>query len=147
MFEKSITLDPQYAAAYPLQSQTYVADWIWQWNQNPQTVEQAFVLAQRAVALDDFLPLTHIVLSQVYKLKNQHDQAITEGERAVTLDPNDPEGYVQLAGILAPAGRAEEAIESAKKATRLNPHYPPRYIVALGGAYHQAWHNEEAIAT
>ena len=54
---------------------------------------------------------------------------------------------MRLAFILGPAGRAEEAIEVAKKAMRLNPHYPPLYLFALGGAYHQAWRNEEVIAT
>jgi tetratricopeptide (TPR) repeat protein len=97
--------------------------------------------------LDDFLPLAHSVLGQVYQWKNQHDQAIVEGERAVALDPNNPESYMRLAGILGIAGRAEEAIVMAKTAMRLNPHYPPLYIQVLGLAYHQAWRNEEAIAT
>ena len=83
----------------------------------------------------------------MYQYKNQHDQAIAEGERAVALDPNNAESYMRLALILGTSGRAEDAIEAAKKGMRLNPHYPPRYIAALAGAYHVAWHNEEAIAT
>lgn len=35
----------------------------------------------------------------------------------------------------------------AKTAMRLNPRYPPWYLLRLGMAYHQAWRNEEAIAT
>ncbi|HEV8711804.1 MAG TPA: tetratricopeptide repeat protein [Candidatus Binatia bacterium] len=97
--------------------------------------------------MDDSLPLAHSALGFVYQQKNQHDRAIAEGERAVTLDPNDSENYRRLVGILGLAGRAEEAIVMAKAAMRLNPHYPPSYIEALGMAYHQAWRNEEAIAT
>ncbi|MBI3304621.1 MAG: hypothetical protein HYZ72_21365 [Deltaproteobacteria bacterium] len=147
MFEKAIALDPQYAAAYALLAGSYLWEWTNQWNKDPQMLERAFELAQRAVTLDDVLPLAHSVLGNVYQWKNQHDQAIAEGERAVVLDPNNAESYMRLAFILGPAGRAEEAIEVAKKAMRLNPHYPPVYLFALGGAYHQAWHNEEAIAT
>jgi TolB-like protein/Flp pilus assembly protein TadD len=147
MFEKATALDSQYAAAYAGQSQTSAADWVYQWSQDRQTLEQALAAAKQAVALDDSLPLAYSVLGLVYQYKGQHEQAITAGERAVALDPNNPDSYLLLSIILAPAGRAEEAIDMAKTAMRLNPHYPPRYIERLGMAYHQAWHNEEAIAT
>jgi len=147
MFERAIALDPQYAAAYAWLSQTYGWDWQWQWSQDRQTLEQAFAAAQTAVTLDDSLPLAHSVLGVVYRLQNQPNQAIAEGERAVALDPNNPDSYGWLSRILGPVGRAEEAITMAKTAMRLNPHYPPEYLLTLGLAYHQAWHNEEAIAT
>ncbi|HEV8717236.1 MAG TPA: tetratricopeptide repeat protein [Candidatus Binatia bacterium] len=147
MYEKALALDPHYAGAEAMLGFTYFAEWIFQWSQDPQTLERAFELAQRAVTLDDALPLAHGILGRVYQHKNQHDQAIAEGERAVALDPNNAESHMRLALILSTSGRAEDAIESAKKAMRLNPHYPPRYISALGYAYHQAWHNEEAITT
>jgi adenylate cyclase len=147
MYEKAIELDPHYAGAYAMLGHTYVEEWINQWNQDPQILERAFELAQKAVALDDVLPLAHGILGRVYQWKNQHEQAITEGERAVALDPNNAESHVRLAGILSAADRTEEAVEVAKKAMRLNPHYPPVYLRSLGGAYHQAWYNEEAIAT
>jgi adenylate cyclase len=147
MFEKAIALDPQYAAAYALLSQTYALDWFRLWSPDRQTLEQAFATAQTAVALDDSLPLAHSVLGLVHLQKNQHEQAIAAGERAVALDPNNPDSSLRLAGILGLAGRAEEAIAMAQQAMRLDPHYPPQYIEALGLAYHQAWHNQEAIAT
>jgi TolB-like protein/class 3 adenylate cyclase len=147
MFEKAIELDPQYAAAHALQSLTYVTDWNYQWSQDRQVIEQAFAGAQKAIILDDSLALAHSILGFLYHYKNQPDQAIAEGERAVVLDPNNPESYLWLAGILSLAGRAEEGIAMAKNAMRLNPHYPPAYLLALGRVYHQAWHNEEAIAT
>jgi adenylate cyclase len=147
MFEKAIALAPQYAAAYAQLSQTYGWDWMWQWNRNRQILEQAFAAAQKAVVLDDSLPLAYSVLGQLYQLKNQPEQAIAAGERAVALDPNNPDSYERLSLILGQAGRAEEAIAMVKTAMRLNPHYPPQYILRLGAAYHQAWRNEEAIAT
>jgi adenylate cyclase len=147
MFEKAIERDPQYAAAYAYLSATYWRGWIYQWSRDLQNVEQALTLAQKGVALDDSLPAAHSVLGQVYMLKTQFERAVAEGERAVALDPNNPQGYLWLANILGPAGRTEEAIESVKKAMRLNPRHPPMYLLSLGVAYHQAWRNEEAIAT
>src|SRR2546427_991662 len=57
LFESAMALDPQYAAAYALLGFTYLRDWIYQWSHDPQTLERAFALAQRAIALDDALPV------------------------------------------------------------------------------------------
>ena len=70
MFEKAIEVDPQYAEAYAALSWTHWRKWVWQWSQDSQTLEQASALAQKAVALNDSLPLAHTALSQAYLLKN-----------------------------------------------------------------------------
>jgi len=102
-------------------------------------------MAQRALALDDSLPQAHGILSQIYLLKKQHDQAIAEAERAIALNPNRADGYVDLALIFRFSGRAEEAVELMKKAMRLNPHYPPYYLQVLGFSYCQMGRYEDAI--
>ena len=56
MFEKALELDPQYAEAYAFLGWTYFREWGLQWSQDPQALEQALALAQKAVALDDSLP-------------------------------------------------------------------------------------------
>ncbi len=57
LFEKALTLDPQFAAAYASLGWTYLREWGWQQSQDPQTLDRAFALAQKAIALDDSLPL------------------------------------------------------------------------------------------
>ena len=81
-----------------------MVEWIWQWSQDPQTLERAFALTQKAIALDDSLPLAHSVLGWVYVFKKQHERAIAEGEQALTLAPNDAEGHANLGAILNLAG-------------------------------------------
>jgi hypothetical protein len=66
MCEGAIELDPQYAEAYALLGWTYATEWHWQWSQDPQAPDQAFTLAQKAIALDDNLPDGHRLLSWVY---------------------------------------------------------------------------------
>ncbi len=146
MYEKAIALDPQYAAAYASLGATYTVEWIWQWSQDPQTLERAFALTQKAIALDDSLPLAHSVLGWVYVFKKQHERAIAEGEQAITLAPNDAEGHANLGIILNLAGRPEEAMRLVEKAIRLNPRYPAQYLVNLGWAYTLTRQYEEAIA-
>jgi adenylate cyclase len=146
MFEKAIELDPQYAGAYAGLGWSHWTDWFYQWNTDrAQSLEQAFELGQRAVALDDSLSLPHRELSLAYLWKKQHEQAITEGERAIALDPNNADGYMNLGSILVYAGRPEEGIELTEKAMRLNPRYPPFYLLNLGIAYLTTGRCEEAL--
>jgi adenylate cyclase len=146
LFEKTIELDPQYAEAYASLSRTLSSEWVYQWSQNPQTLERAFVLAQKAVALDDSLPRAHEALSYAYLYKKQHEQAIAAAQRVIALAPNDAAGPAWLGLILNFAGRPEEAIGSVEKAMRLNPHYRFTYLSWLGMAYLLTGRYEEAIA-
>jgi adenylate cyclase len=145
MFEKAIALDPGFALAYALLSVTYERAWGLQWSQNPQTLERAYTLAQKAVALDDALPAAHLVLGKAYWHKKQPDQAIAELERAIALDPNDASGYGTLAKILNSVGKPEEALRLLGQAMRLNP-YDDEYSHHLGGAYLLTGRVEESIA-
>jgi adenylate cyclase len=147
MFEKALALDPQYAEAYAWLSGTYWMEWAFRWSADPQTLEHALALAQQAVALDDSLPQAHGILSWVYGLKQQSDQAIAEGKRAIALDPNNADSYAGQAQVLLMAGRPEEALRAVEQAMRLNPHYPPGYLFELGTAYLGTGRYAEAITT
>jgi tetratricopeptide (TPR) repeat protein len=146
MFEKALELDPEFTAAYAALSLTHFREWGLQWSQDPQALERAFALAQKAVALDDSLPLAHMVLSHAYQWRKQPERAIAEGERVIALDPNNADSHVHLAEILNFAGRSEEAMGLVEKAMRLNPYYPYVYLYHLGFAYAATRQYEEAIA-
>jgi adenylate cyclase len=146
-FERAIALDLQYAAAYAFLGLTYLTEWASHWSQDPQTLEQAFALTQKAIALDDSLPWIHSVLGHVYVWKKQHAQAIAEAERAVALDPTDVDGYGRLAEVLNFTGQPERALGVAEKALRLNPTYPIFYLFEIGWACQLLGRHEEAIAT
>jgi TolB-like protein/DNA-binding winged helix-turn-helix (wHTH) protein/cytochrome c-type biogenesis protein CcmH/NrfG len=145
MFERAIELDPQYAAAYASAGWTYMFDLLFQWSQDPRAFEQAAAMAQRAVTLDDSLPMAHTALAQIYLWKRQHAEAIAEAERAVAVAPNSAEGAVMLANVLSMANRPEKAIGIIEKAMRLNPCYPFFYLGALGEAYRLARQYDKAI--
>ncbi len=147
MFERAIELDPQYAEAYAWLGRTYWREWVFRWSVDPQTLERALALEQKALALDDSLPVAHSLLGYVYAQKQQYDQAKAEGERAIALDPNNADSYASQAEVLNLAGRPEEALKMAEQALRLNPRYPPVYLFALGWAYGLTGRYAEAVAT
>ena len=59
MFEKAIELDPQYAEAYAWLGWTYLMAGFSNGVRTRRTLERAFELEQKALALDDSLPSAH----------------------------------------------------------------------------------------
>jgi tetratricopeptide (TPR) repeat protein len=147
LWEKAVALDPQYAEAYAWLSWTYWREAGFRWSTDPQTPERAFTLAQQALALDDSLPRAHQVLSLVYVLKQQYEEAIAESERATILDPNSADLYTTRAFVLNSAGRPEAALKMAEQARRLNPRSPPISLFQLSWAYYGTGRYAEAITT
>ena len=95
LFEKAIELDPQYAAAYARLGWSYWLDFFFRWDQDPaRSLEQAFELTQRAVALDDSLSVAHRLLGASICLNGSMTQAIAEIERAIALNPSDALSYL-----------------------------------------------------
>ena len=145
MYEKALALDSQYAEAYACLGWTYFLDWIWRWGPDPQNLERAFDLIQRAIALDDTLPNAHTMLGPVYLQKKLFDQALASIERSLLIDPNMADTYVWRAGILNATGRSEEALRSVETALRLNPRHPFWYFAPVGFAYRAMDRYDEAI--
>jgi adenylate cyclase len=146
LFEKAIVLDPQYAEAYAWLGWTYNNEEFTR-SPNPQNLQRAFELEQKALSLDDSLPRAHIVLSLVYALQSRYGLAMAAAERAIALAPNDAEGYAALASVFNFfEQRTTEAIGLLQKAIRLNPHYPFWYAYQVGLAYRLVGRYEEAIA-
>ncbi len=145
MWEKAVELDPQFAWAHTFLCATYLYEWIFQWSQDPQTLERALTLARRAVALDDSLSLAHELLGMVYLYKKQYEHAIVEAERSIALDPNDGDNYGILATILVFVGQPEEAIKVVEKGMRFNSRFPDRHFSALGMAYRLTGQYEKAL--
>jgi adenylate cyclase len=146
MFEQAIELDPQYAGAYAALGMTYYTDWAFFWRDNPKAIEQVLALAQRAVALNDSLPVAHWLLGVAYLHRKQYEQAIAEEERALALAPNAIFGHIGLGVMLTCVGRIEEAIALTERAIRLDPHDAGRYAFDLGHAYYVLRRYEEALA-
>lgn len=110
MYDKAIELDPQYAAAYAALGSSHFLDWAFQWSQNPpQTLEHAFTLAQKAVALDDSLPYAHSELGR-------EDEARAEAAEARRISPqNSLEHFRQMLSY-TDQGESERFLAALRKA-------------------------------
>lgn len=147
LFEQAIALDPQYAEAYAHIGGTYLADWFFEPGRNQgQSLKRAVDMGQRALALNEALPLPHALLGSVYVWSKRHEQALVEVRRAVTLDPNFAEGYFPLGTVLYFDGQPDESIKAYERAIRLDPKYPDLYLQHLAASYRVAGRYQDALA-
>jgi adenylate cyclase len=137
-------LDVNYSAAYMCLSMIYVNAWLWSWEVDPQTLERAFDLAQRAVALDDFSPAGHMALGDACKWRKQLDRAIAEGQRSIALGPSCSACYGELAETMMCAGNPEQALQLLDRALRLDP-YRPDYQFDVAFAHLQLGRHDQAV--
>ncbi|MBI3796631.1 MAG: tetratricopeptide repeat protein [Deltaproteobacteria bacterium] len=137
---------PNFMTAYLNLALSYLRQWVSQQSPAAQTLEPAVAAGQRALALNDSLHLTHIVLGWIYLYQQQYDQALAEMERAVALAPTEAGSYAALAEVLSRVDRTEEALEAAAQALRLQPSIPGEHLAGVGTAYAVAGHYEEARA-
>jgi TolB-like protein/class 3 adenylate cyclase/Tfp pilus assembly protein PilF len=139
LLEQAIELDPGYARAYGLLALTRRYNVRFKWGKGPKdTLEHAFELAQKAVALDPSDAQTHRILSNLYHARGQNERSIEEAEKAVALGPSNPDAIMGLAYALAFAGHGEAAVRHAEAAMRLDPHARWSYPLRAGFAYYMA---------
>lgn len=145
LFDQAIKLDPEFAAAYAEKSFTYFSSFIMPMSNNPKVINGALVAAERAVELDDTLPLAHARLAWAYFATRQHAKAVAAAKQAVALGPNDAEAHAQLGNVLNWSGKPDEGKRYIERAMRLNPYYPFYYLFYLGQSYYLLENNEKAI--
>jgi adenylate cyclase len=143
-FKKALELDPGYAMACEKMGWTYLIDWTMGWSSDPESLDQAYELGQKAATADDLFEGTHCLLGNVYLWRKQYDKAVELYEKSLTLNSNYANGLCDLGGVLSFAGKPQEAIELIERALRLDPFFPYHFFY-LGHAYFLTRNYEEAL--
>lgn len=100
-FRRSLQIDPDYAAAHAWLARSYLFQYSMGWNtRDDEALNPGLMHAQRAVELDDFLPLAHAMLCRVQFWRHNPDVAIEEGRRVCALNPNDVDAHLFLSYTL-----------------------------------------------
>jgi len=145
LLQEAIALDPEYGAAYRMLGYLHLEDiWFYRTKDRAKSLQTAEQLAQKSIDLIG-PDASHGLLSWIFLLRKQYEQAIVEAQKAVELYPNS--AFVNLAYglVLRMAGRFDEAIPVLKKAIRLNPVPPINYLNNLAWAYAFSEQYEKAI--
>jgi TolB-like protein/class 3 adenylate cyclase len=145
LWEEVIQLVPESSAGHAMLAATYIGD-LWYGSESPLiSLAQASKYTKKALALDNSNYAAYLLLSVLYLMRKQHDQAIAAAKHAITLNPNSADAYNQLGWSLWTSERQLEAIDVIKKAIRLNPMPPSFYFVHLGSSYFGLERYEEAL--
>jgi adenylate cyclase len=134
LLEQALAIDPEYARAAALLSQTHVLAYIDPFDGDylsPDALDRALELAETAVHLDASLPQARAQLGDVLIWKRQHDAAIAEFERAFALNPNFID--YRYARALIYAGEPARAIKVLEANIRLDPFQPLAHSLGFRG--------------
>ncbi|MGD9058038.1 MAG: adenylate/guanylate cyclase domain-containing protein [Desulfobacterales bacterium] len=147
MFEETIRLAPEASFGYAM------AAWSHWWavaqglcDNVSDTLTRAAERAGKAMEMDDFTGLSHLVMAEIDLFNRDHEKALAAAEKAVIARPSCDLSFVAKANILIYLGRAKEAIGMVKFAIRLAPVCPPFFQVVLASAYFGSGLYDKAIA-
>jgi len=148
LYEEAIALDPGYARAYAQLGWNHFIEARLGLSESPaESMKIAYEYGQKAIALNDNLDWSHMLLASIYLVKRQFEKAVAEAERAVVLNPSGADAYACLSGVVGCSGRWEESVVFGEKSIRLNPTPTVYYYHWLGRAYFMTEQYDEAIAT
>lgn len=145
LFAQAIKLDPDFVHAYAWRAFALGMQYRSHWH--PETIDEAFACAQKALALDDNDAWAHYAMGYVTLRRREFELAGHHFDRAVNLNPNDVLIAALRANWLMHVGRLDEALSSLDATLERDP-YPPTWIWDIRGyvLYHLKRYDEAIIA-
>ena len=118
------------------------------WTQTPDTSKRlACEWAEKASALADADGQAQTVLSHIYLLNREFDEALSAGRKAVLTRPACANANGFFANVLYYCGELEDAVRHISLAMRYHPLNPPFFKNVLAAAYLGKNELEAAIST
>ncbi|MCZ6862568.1 MAG: adenylate/guanylate cyclase domain-containing protein [Alphaproteobacteria bacterium] len=127
LLEKAIALDPNYAEAYAMLANVYLAEYRFNSNPRPNPIERALAMVQKAIEFDPQNAYSRCWLAIIHFFLHENENFEAEAQRALALNPNDPETLAELGHYYAFMGKYERGAELTRRAIALNPLHPGWY--------------------
>ena len=144
--ERAIELDPTYGRAYLQLGISYYWEWKNDFSGLKVSLDQAYSLGNRAVALDGNDSNAHSFLAVVHMHRRSYDLAEHCFQKAIALNPHRPVVMAILGTLHGYLGRPEEGIAYYKQAKLIDQFYDPTwYWPYLGVLHFIAGRYDEAI--
>jgi len=108
-----------------------------QLDEDPETLDEAEALYQRALELDPFLAIAYTNLGNIRFRRGDEEAAEKLYRKALTLDTAQPEAQYNLGYVMLERGHPGDAVEFFKGAIASDPQFADAYF-NLAMAYEQA---------
>jgi TolB-like protein/tetratricopeptide (TPR) repeat protein len=141
LVEKAIELDPEYAIAHALLAALSYRRWEDPSQNSDAALDKAYVLAMRAVELDDSESTCQALLGDVCMQRRSFDVAVQYARRAVALNPNNQWNAADLGSILVYVGEPEEALVWFSRAREIDPYFEEPWYWRVAGLAHMSMQN------
>jgi adenylate cyclase len=142
LFEKAVSINPEYAAAYAGLAEAYLSDWVTGWS-NKSSLSLGWDYAHKSVSIDDSDSRAHTVYGAACYWCREYDEAEFHLQRALTLNPGDTRALVHMARYQFLVGEPERSVAFAKEASVINPF--GKIGIYQGQAFYAARQYSEAI--
>ena len=122
MFQRSIDLDPSYAAAYAELGLSLIEAVTSGWSEFvADDLDRAEKLGLKALSLDPSSTAAYRLLAEVDLNSGRFDLALGQIDRALEINPSDADSAALRGSVLVWAGRAAEALPWTERALRMDP--------------------------
>jgi TolB-like protein/DNA-binding winged helix-turn-helix (wHTH) protein/Tfp pilus assembly protein PilF len=127
-FSRAIAIDPNFAAAYAGLARAQFQSASLEGKYDPQTLPQAAMLVDKALALDGNLAEAYVMRAQ---LEVDRDPAGAEADfrKGLALSPSYGAGYASFAETLNDWNRPQEALQMIDRAILVDPLAPRHYYL------------------
>lgn len=131
-FARAIQIDPQFAAAYALESRAITRLSGFMERDDPEDLRRAIALNDRALILDPQLGEAWVQRANLL-LDVSGDEDVVEAEKAfrkgLALTPNYGQGFEEFANFLWSQSRVEEALNMIERARQVDPLAPRNHYL------------------
>lgn len=145
LLEQAIKLDPNYAEAYALLANVYLAEHRFDANPRPNPVDRALKMALLATELDPQNAYAHCWLAIVHFFRKDNRMFEAEAKRALDLNPNDPEILADIGHFYAFMGAFRIGVDLSYRAQQLNPLHPGWYHFAAARLHYHEKHYQKML--
>jgi adenylate cyclase len=148
LFQRAISLDPNYADAYAGLGMAYNLDFQNHWSgEDPKaSLARSVQYGEIAVSKEPDNPFAHVIVSMGASFNRDHERARREVDIALNLCPSYAMALNTRGVIRIYDGDGEGAIPDIEQAMRLNPEFTAPYLHFLGIAHFTLEHYETAAA-
>ena len=143
LFERAITLDPDYGRAYAKLAYILSQEWFRDLGSSDEKLDHALELAKRGVALDDYDSVCHDLLGWIYLNRKAFPLAEYHKQRALDLAPNDPERTACMGVTHTFLGAPDRALQCFEQALVLDPFFERAWYWRMKGIAHFISHEYE----